>query len=281
MRTYASLMIFTGYIDESDTHGPTPDMTMAAMLSSTGRWERCERRLRGIRRDFGFDIFHATEFRSRHEDFDGWDRWKQHDLLVAFGDLVARHVTECVTVSLPYATYKEHFLEKRPPKMHQTSQYGICFLAALDGLSKVGAGQGPQHKLSVVVENGHSNAPDTERLFKERRTRLEAAGIDFLRSHSLTSKKDSPLLMLADITSHGHTLERRAIVEQEAPHFAERTERAPRHNETGWTIYEVTPDYLAGLIEEFNYGRAAKHDAYLRRRQAYLDARDASTGESP
>jgi hypothetical protein len=271
-------MIFTGYIDESDTHGSTPDMTLAAMLSSAGRWERCGRRLKAIQSDFGFSIFHGTTFAALKGEFEGWSRQKCYDLLMAFGSLVANHVTECVTVSCEYEVYKKHFLDVRPAKMHQTSQYGICFLAMLDALSKVVAAQGPQHKLSVVIEDGHTNATDTRRLFDERKGRLEKAGVDFLRSHSLFTKKQCPLLMLADITSHGHALEQRAVRSGDAPNFAERNEREPRRGETGWTIYEVTPGYLAALIEEFNSGRVAVHQDYLRRKQAWLNAKQAVEG---
>jgi hypothetical protein len=47
-RALKRAMLFTGYIDESDTHGPAPDMVMSAMLSTVGRWERCERALKRI-----------------------------------------------------------------------------------------------------------------------------------------------------------------------------------------------------------------------------------------
>ena len=91
--------------------------------------------------------------------------------------------------------------------------------------------QGPQHKLSVVVEDRHKNASDTARLFEERKERLDAAGLDLLWLHSLVRKKDSPLLQLADITAHGHTLERRAIKRGDAAQYSERNEREPAHLE--------------------------------------------------
>jgi hypothetical protein len=270
-------MLFTGYIDESDTHGPAPDMVMSAMLSTAGRWERCERALKRIQRNFGFTVFHATEFRSLHGEFAGWSEIKCRDLLMEFGNLGATHLTECFTVSLNYETYNTQFLEKRPSTMHRISQYGICFMGVLDGLIRNVTAQGPQHKLSVLIEDGHKNASDTARLFKERKERLDAAGIDFLCSHGLVSKKDSPLLQLADITAHGHTLDQRAIKRGDAPHFSERNEREPVDLEPGWTISEVTPEYIEGVIEEHISGRVAAHQEYLRRKQAWLDAKAVTT----
>lgn len=67
---------------------------------------------------------------------------------IAIGTLF-RGVTECITVSLTYTLYKEHFLDKRPAKMHQTSQSGICFLAALNALSKVVIEQGPRSNMEL------------------------------------------------------------------------------------------------------------------------------------
>jgi hypothetical protein len=40
--------------------------------------------------------------------------------------------------------------------------------------------------------------------------------------------------------------------------------------------YEVTPDYIAGIIDEYNNDRLARHEEYLRRRAAWLDDKKAS-----
>jgi hypothetical protein len=80
-------MNFTAYIDESDTHGPTPDVVMSAMLSTEGRWERCSRDFERIRQRFGFSIFHATEFRASRGEFQGWGAAKMSDLYIAIGKL--------------------------------------------------------------------------------------------------------------------------------------------------------------------------------------------------
>ena len=62
-------MNFMGYVDESDTHAPAPDIVMSAMLSTAGRWERCSRAFARIQRKFGFTVFHATEFRALRGEF--------------------------------------------------------------------------------------------------------------------------------------------------------------------------------------------------------------------
>ncbi|MBG0812310.1 DUF3800 domain-containing protein [Methylosinus sp. H3A] len=269
-------MNFTAYIDESDTHGPAPDMVMSAMLSTAGRWERCRRALTRIQREFGFTVFHASEFRALQGEFEGWSAEKCFDIYTEFGRLGASHLTECFTVSLSYETYKTYFLDRRPQKMHRTSQYGICFMGVLDGLMRTVMGYGPQSKLSVVVEDGHKNAKDTARLFEDRRWRLDTGGIDLLRSYALEKKECSPLLQLADITAHAHTKDKRAIKLGAAPGFSERNEEEPVPGQPGWSVYEVTPDYIARIIDEYESDRAAKHEDYLKRRRAWSKGRVAS-----
>ena len=102
-------MNFMGYVDESDTHAPAPDIVMSAMLSTAGRWERCSRAFARIQRKFGFTVFHATEFRALRGEFQGWSAEKCFDLLMEFGQLGATHLTECFTISLSYETYKTYF----------------------------------------------------------------------------------------------------------------------------------------------------------------------------
>jgi hypothetical protein len=269
-------MNFTAYIDESDTHGPAPDMVMSAMLSTSGRWERCSRALARIRRKFGFAVFHATEFRALRGEFEGWPAEKCFDLYMEFGQLGATHLIECFTISLSRENYKTHFLDRRPPKMHQTSQYGICFMGVLDGLMRAVMNHGPQSKLSIVVESGHKNAGDTERLFEDRKRRLDTAGLDLLRTHALEKKECSPLLQLADITAHAHTHDKRAIKSGAVHDFSARNEQGPAQEQPGWTVYEVTPDYITGIIDEYNNDRLAKREEYLKRRAAWLEGKSAT-----
>ena len=273
-------MLFTGYIDEGDTHGSMPDITMSAMLSTAGRWERCDRAYARLRKRLGFEIFHATDFKSLTGEFANWSEPMCFDLLLGFGQLGFDHLTECYTVHCRYETYKEHFLEKKPPKMHRVSQYGVCFMAALDHMMSTVDQRGPQHRLSIIVEDGHKNAPDTARLFKEYKEQLEHIGNSMLLSHTLAGKKDVPLLQLADVTAHGHTIERRLVNRGDTAPFEDRpTEEVAEHS-PGWTIVEITAGYFDLMIEQYNAGRAEAHEEYLKRRQAWLDAKAASGGQS-
>jgi hypothetical protein len=129
---------------------------------------------------------------------------------------------------------------------------------------------GRQSNLLVVVEDGHRNVGDTARLFADRKSRLDTAGIDLLRSHELAKKACSPLLQFADLSAHAHTHDKRAIKSGTAPDFSARPGQVPPPGQPGWTVSELTPEYLARIIDEYNSDRVAKCEAYLARRQAWL-----------
>ncbi|HSC19282.1 MAG TPA: hypothetical protein VLC74_10240, partial [Rhizomicrobium sp.] len=65
-------MMFVGYIDESDTHGPAPNMMMVAHLATARNWRLFERGFRGLKREFGFNVLHGTHFRAQTGDFENW-----------------------------------------------------------------------------------------------------------------------------------------------------------------------------------------------------------------
>jgi hypothetical protein len=263
-------MIFTAYIDESDTHGSKPDMSMGALLGSGRDWTLYGRGLRGLQRKHGFKILHAVEFKTGKGDYADWPDWKFPAVYNGLGELGGKYLREAVSVRLPYDTYNKHFLDALPPKMHRTSQYGVLFLATLDCLTSRVFQEGENHRLSVVVESGHRNAPDTGRLFKDRQAEWKAAGADFLKSHTLAAKADSPFLMAADFIAHGNAMEWRAMDEGKKRDFgAAGVKIEPQRGEPGWTVSLITPEYLAGLIDRFKEKKAAKHEDYLSRKAAF------------
>lgn len=242
---------------------------MSAMLGSVEQWEMARRRLHALKRKYRFAVFHAADFKHRSGEFDGWSEQKCWDLLMDFGHLVHDTLTEAITVTLPYRTYRDHFLDVRPKKLHQTSQYGFCFEAVLYTCTKRVLEARGNHRLSVIVECGHPNAGDTARIFENRKAEWEALGKGFLRTHRLAKKSEDELLMLADATAYGEARQQRAIKKGDArPHADRPTEVVPR-NSVGWTVVEVTPDYLDSVINQFHQDRAAKARDYQERKLAW------------
>jgi hypothetical protein len=183
-------MLFTAYIDESDTHGPTPDMSMGAMLGSGRQWELFGRGLRGLQRSYGFKVLHAAHFKAREGEFSNWPLPKFRSLFDELGQLVEEHLTEAVSGTLKHDVYKQNFLGVRPQKMHATSQYGLLFLAILDALTVRVGEKGGNHRLSVgskAVTRMRRIQPDYSRSGKPNTRRGELISSNL--THSPRKKK--------------------------------------------------------------------------------------------
>jgi hypothetical protein len=112
-------MLFTAYFDESDTHGAAPDVILSAFLGTARQWELFERRLKDMQRRFGFRIFHATHFRARRGEFEGWSDDKCSEFLAELTALIGAGLKEAVSMTLPHALYQAEYRSTPTPKgMH-------------------------------------------------------------------------------------------------------------------------------------------------------------------
>lgn len=167
-------MLYTGYFDEADTHGPAPTIIMAGFLGSRAQWELFGRRLRSLQRRDGFSVFHGNEFKAKSGEFSGWPDPKCMKLVEDLTTLVRDHLTEGLTVHLERERYlNEYRAPPVPKKMTLDSQYGVCFRACMRQVMEILWRDGKRHRLDVVIENGHNNVGDCERIFKDLKRRLE------------------------------------------------------------------------------------------------------------
>ena len=64
-------MIFTAYLDESDTHAGAPISAMGGFVGDARQWT-FEKRVGKLFKRFRVDVFHAIDVRRGHKDFKGW-----------------------------------------------------------------------------------------------------------------------------------------------------------------------------------------------------------------
>jgi len=64
-------MIYTAYLDESDTHGNSPTIVMVGVLGYLHQWNLFKLRLQSIRKKHNFNIIHATELKRKKGEFKG------------------------------------------------------------------------------------------------------------------------------------------------------------------------------------------------------------------
>ena len=200
-------MIFTAYFDESDTHGPTPTLVMAAFLGSARQWELFRRKIKGMQRNYGFKVFHAKEFRALRGEFKGWGPEKCAGLINELAVAIRDGLAEGVTIALPHALYQTEYRGGYVPKgMLLDSQYGVCFRACMVGLLRAVLERGKNHKLHVVIESGHKNVRDCGRIFNEMKAQIDELGGLTLGTITIAKKSECWPLMIADFQAHASHL---------------------------------------------------------------------------
>lgn len=281
-------MIFTA--DEADTHGPAPTVILAAHLGHAFQWRRFEKKLAKIRAREGFSIFHAKDFKARTGEFRGWSDVQCNRLIDKLKTLVERTLTQGLAVAL---TRDRYLIEYRAPpipkKMNLDSQLGACFRACMAYLFEVMRERGYQDRLNVVMERGHTNVWDCERIFNDLRSHCKIlAGSDFLGEFSVRPKNDCPPLMVADMLAATYSMFRAAVEKGEmaSPDF-----QAKPNTKGRLAFLELQPNALKDLkdgfealrqrkIEYWRAQRAAKSASSLNEGTTFLNARSAPSSVS-
>jgi hypothetical protein len=196
-------VIFTAYLDESNTGSKEPDITVAGYLGSARQWRLVERRLRDLKRKEGFMTFHATRFKARQDDFHGWSDIRCSNLVNALAILVRDELTEAVTTCLPFkrfvSEYRDTPFSKGVPRF---SQYGLCIYLLLNRLVQIVREKPGNNRLHLVVEDGHRKAGTANTVFAALKEQLGAEGTSLLGTVTIAKKDECELLMMADFQAH-------------------------------------------------------------------------------
>ena len=99
--------------------------------------------------------------------------------------------------------------------MNLDSQYGVCFRMCMGRLFDVMAARGYHDRLNVVMERGHKNVWDCERIFNDLRDHAKIlAGSDFLGTFSVETKENCAPLMVADMLAGSYSMFRTRVEER-------------------------------------------------------------------
>jgi hypothetical protein len=256
---------FTAYFDETDTHGPAPTVILAAYVGHDYQWQRFNKKLTRLQAHYGFSIFHATEFKARSGEFSGWSDEKCAGLISNLTDLVRYNLTEGIAGFLSRDRYlNEYRAPPIPKKMNLDSQYGACFRACMARLFDLMATRFYRDRLDVVMEDGHPNARDCERIFNDLKGYLRFTGQNFLGGFSIERKHTCPPLMVADLLAATYSVYRAATAEGtlDPAAVAKRPERKGSH----LSFLELGPDALRDLKLGFEKMRELKKEAWQARK---------------
>jgi hypothetical protein len=268
-------MIFTAYLDESGTHGGSNTTIIGGFMGAFREEVILGRRLRALQHHYRFTIFHATEFKDRRGDFQGWSDEKGLALIQDMTDVVATSLSSVVIATLPNVRYHTEYRNTpRSKKVTLDSAYGLCFRMCLvhflEEMEKREPVRKYGSKLNVILEQGHPNVGDAKRIFEETRQNIIALhGADPLGTITTETKKSCARLMVADFLAYTGYMtdvqERAGVIIELA-----KEDRVP--SKTSFTKLEFDPGALEGLSDHFNglrsIRRKAKGEAVARERQS-------------
>jgi hypothetical protein len=256
-------------------------MVMTAFMGHARQWELFCRKLKNIQQREQFTIFHAKEMRSGVGEYEGWDNQKIGRVVGSLSELTRTTLTDGFLTYLEHERYINEYRNSYTPKgIALDSQYGVCFRIMLIRMVQVLFATHKKHKLHVVVERGHVNAKNTERIFHEIKQTANARGFDFLGTHTLASKTEAPPLMAADFLAHAYAKMRRpGGIGLEG--YANATSE-PSKSEAGLSFLELMPNALAQLKLQMQQDRLERR-AFSRKQKAQttLSSSEASMGEQP
>ena len=249
-------VIFTAYFDETDTHGPSPTVILSAHVGHAFQWRRFQAKLVKVQRKYKFSIFHAKDFKADAGEFHGWSETKKRDLIDDFSKLVSNNLTGGLTVSLERSRYLHEYRSPPiPKKMNLDSQLGVCFCACMGHLNSILEKNKYRDRLNIVMERGHPNVFDCERILNELRESYKLSGHDFIGTFTIAAKEDCPPLMVADMLGASHSMVRAAIKrgELDLNFFV-----SPHVKGAKLAFLELAPDSLSDLKKGFEKFRQQK-----------------------
>lgn len=238
------MFVFTAYLDESGTHDGSPVTVIGGLLARAEQWRGFERGFAQAQKTHGFHVWHSRKFKRRTGDFKGWKPEQCHALYWELAHLTGRGLTDGAVVTLSNADYETYYRAgDKPRRARLDTKYGLCFrLCLFHFLAQV---LKRQHRkklplLHLVLEAGHKNYGDAERIFFELKASLESDGIHVLRTITKAEKDQCVQLMMADFTAHSEY-----VLETRRPHTRDMTSSPIPKGEVGISHIRPKPAELA------------------------------------
>ena len=264
-------LLYTAYFDESDTHGPAPNLVLSALLGHVRQWDIFGRRIRDIQRRHGFRVFHAKDLRRYGGEFKGWTEVKGRALVAEIADAIRDNLNEAVSASLPAKLYREEYRGRpSPPRMRLDSQYGVCFRVILANLVEIIRKDGKRHRLNVVLEDGHANVRDAVRIFQEwRDVEVRSGNWGFLGKIEVEKKNARMELMVADFVAHAIYLSEARLRAGGRGYFEMAEGTMPKRREAGTRQLEISIDTFSKLKDIWVAQRQLRMDQSRAKRDAF------------
>lgn len=199
-------MILTAYLDESGTHGGSPVTVMGGILGRADQWARFATAFEQLKQKHGFQLLHTKKFKKRDGDFKGWSAADCVNLVNDLAPITIDSFADLLVMILDNETYETVYRQRTNPKKGRfDSKYGLCFRSCVWHCLEQAYKRRLRKKLPrlhVVLESGHRNAGDAERIFYEMKNELRDSNYDMLETITFADKQTCDPLMMADFVAH-------------------------------------------------------------------------------
>jgi hypothetical protein len=215
------MFVYTAYLDESGTHDGSPLTVMGGVLARAEQWRDFEKKFAALQKRYGFRVWHTKKFKRKAGDFKGWTDEKCSDLYWSMRDISALGLTDIVALTLDNASYEADYRAgDLPRRARLDTEYGLCFRYCLihfvrEALKRRRRNRVPP--LHIVLEAGHANFGDAERIFLEEKRLWIHGGVPILRTITKADKDDCGGLMLADFAAHSEYIMEKQEIETGVP----------------------------------------------------------------
>jgi hypothetical protein len=201
-------VIITVYIGESGTH-ESGYTILGGWVGRLGQWAGFDPKWDKLLKRSELTYFHSKKLRGSQGEFKGWRPERKEAFMDRAATLAIKNLEFGFSVTMRDDDYKRHYLRGgRPRGGRLDSRYGLCFRHLLsfvthhtiDAFKKA-----DDHKIHFVMESGHRNYGDAERIFNEvKKSQLsnEKYIVETLATITSADKKDFPGLQIADVSAY-------------------------------------------------------------------------------
>jgi hypothetical protein len=198
--------LVTAFLDESGTHGEISKSTvMAGFVGGIPHWEHFERRWKDILSAYPeAGIVHGKQLIPRRHPFKQWSNEKYYSYCRCILQAMKETRIEGVICAITNREHREARQRIRTlyPKLRTDSAYGMCFRACMVKLASTVRHRLPGQRVSFVVESGHKNRGDADRIFHHTRDRGLSRFLYPLGTFMPAAKENYGALQAADLIAY-------------------------------------------------------------------------------
>jgi hypothetical protein len=199
------IVVITGFLDESGTHGAASQNTaMAGFVGDEAQWMHLEAGWKKVLVDHPeIDPIHGKDLLPRRGVYSDWNDEKYEALINDLGSLIYDSGIYGMLCVLHNTDYQEFRNQWKGSRYSPDSAYGLCFRACLGGITEAISRDAPGNRLSIIIEDGHKNRHEAEEIFNSIKHRRIGPHWEMLGNFAFAAKRDYGAIQAADLYAYG------------------------------------------------------------------------------